>query len=224
MVGIPGIKHLVKKYILLPALRKRAMLYPSVSTELHDSIVLHADYARYTTFALAIQRLLDERIAGSFAEVGVYRGHLSSFLHRIAPERTYYLFDTFEGFPQNDLEPGVAEDRRFSDTSVDIVLENIGDTKNIVIKKGYVPDTFAGLEHEQFAFVLLDLDLYKPTVAGLEFFYPRLVSGGYLAVHDYNNPESNQACKRSVDAFMKDKPEHIIELADRFGTVILRKL
>jgi O-methyltransferase len=224
MSGIPGFKQLVKKYVLLPALRKRAMAAPSVAPEIHDSIIQLADYTRYATFALAIQRLLDENIAGSFAEAGVYRGHMSSFLHRLAPDRTYYLFDTFEGFPQSDLEPGVKEDRRFSDTSVDLVLATIGDTKNIVVKKGYVPDTFTGLDDERFAFVLLDLDLHKPTVAGLEFFYPRLVSGGYLAVHDYNNPESNYACKRSVDAFMKDKPEHIIEVADRFGTVMLRKL
>lgn len=224
MVGVSGIKRLVKKYVLLPALRKRAMVAPSVTTELHESIVQLADYTRYATFALAIQRLLDENIVGSFAEAGVYKGDMSSFLHRIAPDRTYYLFDTFEGFPQNDLEPGVEEDRRFTDTSIDLVLQTIGNTNNIVIKKGYVPDTFAGLENERFAFVLLDLDLHKPTVAGLEFFYPRLVSGGYLAVHDYNNPESNYACKRSVDTFMKDKPEHIIEVADRFGTVMLRKL
>lgn len=224
MVGLTALKRLVKQHLLLPALRKRAMLYPTVSTTLHEGILLQADYARYATFALAVQRLLDEHIAGSFAEAGVYRGHLSSFLHRLAPERTYYLFDTFEGFPQQDLEPGVAEDRRFSDTSVDLVLHTIGDTENIVVRKGYVPETFAGLEHEQFAFVLLDLDLYRPTAAGLEFFYPRLVPGGYLAIHDYNNPESNWACKRAVDAFMKDKPEYIIELADRFGTALFRRV
>ncbi len=200
------------------------MWYPAYSAEIHDSIIPLADYNRYATFGLAIHRLVDEKIAGSFAEVGVYKGHMSSFIHRLAPERTYYLFDTFQGFPKSDLEPGVAEDNRFQDTNIDTVLRTIGDTRNIVIRQGYVPDTLQGLENEQFAFVLLDLDLYNPTVASLEFFYPRLSRGGYLAVHDYNNPESNWACKRAVDAFMQDKPEHIIELADRFGTVMIRKV
>lgn len=200
------------------------MWYPTYSAEIHDSIVPLADYNRYATFGLAIHRLTNEKIAGSFAEVGVYRGHMSSFIHRLAPDRTYYLFDTFQGFPKSDLEPGVTEDNRFQDTSIDTVLRAIGDTQNIVIRQGYVPDTLQGLETERFAFVLLDLDLYNPTVASLEFFYPRLSSGGYLAVHDYNNPESNWACKRAVDAFMQDKPEHILELADRFGTVMIRKV
>lgn len=195
-----------------------------MNTEAHESIILLNDYTRYATFALALQRITQDSIQGSFAEVGVYRGDLSKFLHGIAPERTYYLFDTFEGFPQQDLEPGVVEDTRFRDTSVQTVLKNIGNTKNIVVKQGYVPDTFHGLESECFSFVLLDVDLHNPTVASLEFFYPRLSPGGYMAVHDYNSPESNWACKRAVDAFMKDKPEHIIELADRFGTVMFRKL
>lgn len=219
-----GIKSFIKQHILRPLLRHRAMWHPTYSAEVHESLIALNDYTRYATFGLAIKRIADEKIAGSFAEVGVYRGHMSRFIHNLEPARTYYLFDTFQGFPKSDLEPGVTEDTRFSDTSVDTVLRTIGDTRNIVVRQGYVPDTLQGLEHEQFAFVLLDLDLYNPTVASLEFFYPRLASGGYLAVHDYNNPESNWACKRAVDAFMQDKPEHIIELADRFGTVMLRKV
>lgn len=200
------------------------MWHPSIETQAHNNIIPLNDYTRYATFALALQRIQQESIRGSFAEVGVYRGDLSKFLHSIAPDTTYYLFDTFEGFPQQDLEPNVAQDTRFRDTSVQTVLANIGDTRNIIVKQGYVPETFSGLEHEQFSFVLLDVDLHNPTVASLEFFYPRLSSGAYLAVHDYNNPESNWACKRAVDAFMQDKPEHIIELADRFGTVLFRKI
>lgn len=218
------LKQLVKKHVLLPALRQRTLLHPSIDKNAHDGIIPLNDYTRYATFALALERIVQDSIQGSFAEVGVYRGELSKFLHGIAPEKTYYLFDTFEGFPQQDLEPNVTEDRRFRDTSVDVVLSNIGNTKNIIVKQGYVPDTFHGLEQERFSFVLLDVDLHKPTVASLEFFYPRLTPGAYLAVHDYNNPESNWACKRALDTFMQDKPEYIIELADRFGTAMFRKV
>lgn len=114
-------------------------------------------------------------------------------IHRLSPDTQYFLFDTFEGFPTEDLEKGDENDPRFSDTSVENVLKNIGNHNNIIVKKGYVPDTLNGLENEIFSFVLLDLDLYNPTVSSLEFFYPRLTKGGYLIVHDYNNPESNWA-------------------------------
>jgi len=182
------------------------------------------DYFRYATIGLAIQRIISDGINGSFAEVGVYRGEVSKFIHQLAPERVYYLFDTFEGFPSKDLEPSIPDNKRFGDTSVVMVLKNIGDTRNIVIKKGCVPDTFQGIEDEQFAFVLLDVDLYKPTLSGLDFFYPRLAKGGYLMVHDYNSPECNWGCNRAVSEFMRDKPEKIIETPDEYGSVLFRKI
>jgi O-methyltransferase len=200
------------------------MRFPTYDLTINHTMALAGDYCRYATIGLAIQRILSEDIKGDLAEVGVYRGDISRFIHQLASERIYYLFDTFEGFPRQDLEPNVSEDNRFRDTTVKEVLQKIGDTRNIIIKKGYVPDTFQGLENERFAFVLLDLDLYNPTVSSLGFFYPRLVKGGYLMVHDYNSPESNWACKRAVNKFMRDKTEKIIEIADEWGSVLFRKL
>jgi O-methyltransferase len=214
------------KQILNPALKslykRRAMYFPTFSSQLHESILLNGDYFRYATIGLAVQRILSEDIAGSFAEAGVYRGDMSKFIHQIAPERQFFLFDTFEGFDKEDL--GGSDDFRFKDTSVDIVLQNIGESKNIDIRKGFVPMSFQGLDKEKFAFVLLDLDKYKPTVASLEFFYPRLSEGAYLIVHDFNSPESDWACNRALNEFMQDKPEKIIEIADIYGTAMIRKI
>src|SRR5215217_955434 len=183
------------RYVAEPAVmemfRNRVMRFPTFPQELHADIAFHDDYFRYTTHALAVQKVLDEPVEGAIAELGVWRGDMTRFLHALAPERTYYLFDTFEGFPQQDLEPGVEEDGRFQDTSLDFVLSRLHSTDNIVVRQGYVPETLAGLEDEKFAFVLLDLDLHPPTVAGLEWFYPRMAKGGYIVVHDYNSPESN---------------------------------
>jgi O-methyltransferase len=72
--------------------------------------------------------------------------------------------------------------------------------------------------------VLLDLDLHAPTVASLEFFYPRLAKGAYLIVHDYNSREYNGACKRALDDFLSDKPERVVDIADVWGSALVRKL
>jgi O-methyltransferase len=212
------------RQMLVPLYNERVMRFPTFDRTLHKSLVPHPDYYRYTTLGLAVQTVLSESIAGSFAEVGVYRGEMSRFLHQLAPERPYYLFDTFEGFPSQDLEADSKNDARFRDTSVNAVLAAIGNTINVIVRQGYVPDTLAGLEGEQFAFVLLDVDLYAPTLRSLEFFYPRLTQGAYLVVHDYNSPESNRACYRAVTEFMRGKPEQPIEIADNWGTVMFRKI
>lgn len=213
----------VRNRVLRPFVRFREMRFPTFEAGVHDSIAVSDDYFRYATLGLAVQRVLDEDIPGAFAEVGVWRGETSAFLHRLAPARRLYLFDTFAGFPEADLPPG-SEDGRFRDTSAEAVRQRVGGSaEQVVLRPGYVPATLAGLEDETFAFALLDLDLLEPTRASLEFFYPRLAPGGYLVVHDYNNPESDWACKRALDAFLADKPERLVELGDMWGSALIRR-
>jgi O-methyltransferase len=73
--------------------------------------------------------------------------------------------------------------------------------------------------------VYLDADLYKSTIEGLKFFYPRISVGGFLFVHDYHNPiESNAGVLRAVKEFFNDKREKLIEIPDVLGSVVIRKL
>jgi O-methyltransferase len=210
-------RHLRKRWA-----RQRCMQAPPFDPAAHEDIVDYRDYHRYATIAMALSRVEAEGIPGALAEAGVYQGYASRFIHRLAPQRRYYLFDTFAGFHPEDLEAGV-EDLRFRDTSLAGVLRTIGDTTNIEPRPGRIPETFAGLEGERFAFVLLDMDLHRPTLSALAFFYPRLSPGAYLMVHDYHNPESDWGCKRAVDEFMADKPEGVVELADMWGSVVFRR-
>jgi O-methyltransferase len=212
----------VRGKALRPVTRYREMQYPTFAADVHDAMAVTDDYFRYTTIGLAAQRVIDEQREGAFAEVGVWRGQTSALLHRLAPQRRLYLFDTFVGFPQRDLPVGV-EDRRFRDTSAAAVRARVGASENVILRPGFVPETLAGLEDERFALVLLDLDLYDPTVASLEFFYERLTPGGYLFMHDYNNPESEWACKRAFDGFLDGKPERIVELGDVWGSAMIRR-
>ena len=213
----------VRGRMLRPLVRFREMRFPTFAPDVHESIAASDDYFRYATLGLAVQRVLDEHVEGAFAEVGVWRGETSVFLHRLAPERRLYLFDTFSGFPEADLPPGAA-DARFRDTSEQAVRKRLGTSRNIVLRPGYVPETLTGLEDERFSFVLLDLDLLEPTQASLEFFYPRLNPGGYLVMHDYNNAESNWACKRAFDSFLEDRPEQLVELGDVWGSALIRRM
>jgi O-methyltransferase len=197
------------------------MFYPTYSAEIAASIERYSDDIRYASIALAIQRLEQEGVKGPFAELGVYRGVTSAFIHRLAPERRLYLFDTFAGFPEQALEAGT--DERFKDASQEIVSKTIGDTANVEFRAGYFPETAAGLEDERFAFVMLDFDLYRPALDALRFFYPRLVRGAYFFMHDFNSPESNHAISRAALEFLADKPELVIEIPDQAGSAMFRK-
>jgi len=197
------------------------MRFPSYSETIRNAIEMMPDDVRYATFALAIERLRAENIEGAFAEFGVYQGYTSRFIHGMAPERRYYLFDTFKGFPGELAES--AGDQRFRDTSQEAVARFIGNLDNVIFRPGFFPRTAEGLEDERFSLVVIDCDLYQPAVEGLRFFYPRLTAGGYLFLHDFNSPESDHAIARATSEFLADKPESLIEIPDEWGSAVFRK-
>jgi O-methyltransferase len=200
---------------------RHSMQFPTYPAAVARRIEEYPDDARYAMLALAIQRIEHDQLPGAFAEIGVYQGVTSSFIHRQAPDRHFYLFDTFAGFPSRDLE-GLVDDR-FKDTSQEAVARLIGDTHNLEFRKGYFPDTAVGLEAEKFALVMLDVDLYRPALEVFRFFYPRTVRGSYFFMHDFNSPESNHAISRAAHEFMADKPELLIEIPDFSGSALFRK-
>jgi len=197
------------------------MMFPTYSADVVRELEATRDYARYATLALAIQRLESDEISGAFAELGVHQGATSRFIHRQAPSRRLYLFDTFKGFPPESLEQ--KRDDRFRDTSQEAVAEFVGEGPNVILRAGSFPQTAAGLEEERFALVMLDFDLYKSAVDAFHFFYPRLVPGGYFFLHDFNSPESNYGISRAANEFLQDKPERLVEIPDIWGSAVFRK-
>jgi O-methyltransferase len=197
------------------------MRFPTFSPLVREEVRHSTDPVRYATLGLAVERLKCERLDGDFAELGVWRGDTSRFLHLCAPERVLHLFDTFSGFPD-----GLTDDKpdRFNDTSVNFVKQRFSDTRNVVFHVGSFPATTVGLETKSFALVMLDVDCYPSTLAGLHFFYSHTLPGGYIFLHDFNSPESSHGVSRAAAEFMADKPERIVEIPDTWGSGFFRKL
>ncbi len=184
----------------------------------------YRDKVRFYMFWFQIERLKKDHVPGAFAEVGVYKGETARIIHEMDPSRNLHLFDSFEGFDKQDLETETADVKNsvdFSDTNVKLVTELIDGNSNIVFHKGYFPKTARHLEVEKYAFVHLDADLYKPTLAALHYFYPRLPEGGVIMVHDYNHTWAG--VKRALTEFQSSIPENITELPDWQGSVLIVK-
>ena len=185
-----------------------------------------ADLARLVAFIEHAAIVEGEALPGSVAELGVYRGTTARLLHELLPGRTLWLFDTFEGFDERDVagDPGATSGSfRFTDTSLEAVLRHIGRSTRVRACKGRFPETAVAVPAaERFAFVHLDADLQKPTADALEFFYPRMVPGAVLMVHDYGS-RAWPGVAAAVDAFFADKPESPVRIPDRSGSVVVRK-
>ncbi len=184
------------------------------------------NYIRISNFELVVQEILEMNVPGNVAEVGVYKGEFAKYINEAFPNRTLYLFDTFEGFnekdilieKQNDFSKG---DQDFANTSVMEVLSKMKNKEKCIVKKGYFPESLAGLE-DTFCFVSLDPDLYKPILDGLEYFYPRLSKGGYIFIHDYNN-DLYSGAKKAVREFCAKYQVAYTPITDSWGTVVISK-
>jgi len=186
----------------------------------------YPDKVRFFNWWFQIERLKKENVPGVFAELGVYKGDSVRILHHMDPGRKFHLFDTFEGFTGTDLEGETGEastytTENFADTNVYKVLKKINGNQNIVIHKGYFPYTASGLENERFALVNIDCDLYNPTKAGLDFFYPRLSPGGVILIHDYNFKW--EGIMKAVDEFTSIITDPYFLLPDLEGSMVIIK-
>ena len=150
----------------------------------------YRDEVRFYNFWFQIERLKKDRVAGAFAELGVYKGDSANLIHLMDASRVFHLFDTFHGFRKEDLELETGKaatytSRDFADTSLERVKSRLASEK-FIFHPGYFPETAIEAQDDKFALVNMDADLYLPTKAGLEFFYPRLSPGGVIIIHDYN--------------------------------------
>jgi O-methyltransferase len=209
-----------------PHLWEQSVKNKEISKELKSLEFQTRDKVRFYTFWLQIERLKKNRVLGSFAELGVYKGITANMIFEMDKSRILHLFDTFEGFSETDLQHenvqgGKYTTKEFSDTSAESVKKYINGGESIVFHKGYFPETAKGLENETFAFVNIDADLYLPTIEGLKFFYPRLSPGGVIFIHDYNH--NWEGARKAVDEFSGTIPESIVELADWQGSAMIVK-
>ncbi|GAF05786.1 TylF/MycF/NovP-related O-methyltransferase [Saccharicrinis fermentans] len=203
----------------------------SVKRKTVSRVIVHSerkfkDRNRFYTIWFVLEGLRKKNIEGDLAEVGVFKGETAKVIHHLMPERSLYLFDSFSGLPaqviREDCDGTVRPQTvNFEQTSKEEVEKYMKGNHRVEIREGIFPDTAADLKEHTFAFVHLDADLYKSTLDGLQFFYPRLAPGGSVLVHDYNH--NWEGVRKAVDEFEMTVPEQFVELYDMYGSVLLTK-
>jgi len=134
--------------------------------------------------------------ASIVAEAGVAHGDTSVFLlehmAKTGDERTVYLFDTFSGFTERSIDHEVhvrnkdrkeydkfryGDEQRFRQNLFSLGYNRFETVKGdaSVVDWEALPPIGA---------MLLDIDLYQPTIDILEAVYPRLAPGGGIVLDD----------------------------------------
>lgn len=171
------------------------------------SIETGLDSVERTQLYLAVANIT--HINNPMAEVGVYKGGSARIICEANSDKTLYLFDTFEGLPQlSEFDNPLLYYKGRFDTKIEEVVENLKECKTEIIK-GMFPESAKSFSDMKFSFVHLDVDLYQSTKDCLEFFYPKMSTGGIILSHDYQN---NKGVNKAINEFFEDKPETILWL------------
>lgn len=209
--------HIASRNVILTQFQQR-----SVSIEVAQLSWRH--YIVYWSATVA------SRIAGgnarNFVEMGVCDGltawYASQARQNLSCGGEFFLYDAWEGMRPDLL---TESERRSAGSYSYLDIENTkrnldlcGSDKFVFIK-GYIPDSFAHSRNpEQIAWMHIDLNSSIPTIASLNFFWDRLLTGGIVLLDDYAWPgyedtkiEVEKWClDRSLDIFQFPTGQAII--------------
>ena len=191
--------------------------------DLIKEIKKEVDFAFYPYEAFMIYSIVKTQtsLEGDLAEVGVYQGGSAKLICETKKEKKLYLFDTFTGLPDvsyDDTHFGEKHwyDNEFANTSVESIKKLLKKYDNVYIVKGTFPESGKEIIDKKFCFVHLDVDLYKSTIDSLRFFFPKMIAGGIILIHDYHSDGIQKAFRE----FKTENNIHVVELTGSQAMII----
>ncbi len=153
-------------------------------------------------FHLYVVAQAQSRLPGKLAELGVYQGGAAKLICAAKGARPFVGFDTFAGLPPVEEIDRIWGTRFFYTAQYradrEIAAQTLSRFDNVELVPGEFSESCREHDDDRFSFVHLDADLYRSTRAGLEFFWPRLVPGGVLLVHDSHS----QGVRTAIQEFL----------------------
>ena len=202
-----------------------------------EVISLFELFSQFSPKTAALRKMawrLDELgVEGAAADLGCGYGDVSWQLNALMPERKLYLFDTFTGYDQRDIE----QEKELSDAKAGQFayspqeLENAQERlllrmpapERVSVMQGWFPETAMELESEKYALVHIDTGLYAPTYAGIQYFLPRMSKGGVIFVSGYEDGKSISVRKAIADLEKKYGAFLMTPLCDLEGTIMITR-
>lgn len=170
---------------------------------------------RLASLLLAVEYLHRRRVPGAIAECGVWAGGSMMavalmLLELGPPERSFWLYDTFDGMPPptpadrsvTGIDAPSAYFRGWDRVPLATVRRNMASTgwpmDLVRFVEGRVEDTIPAALPGPLAILRLDTDWYESTRHELLHLYPLLRPGGILIIDDYGHW---QGARKATDEY-----------------------
>ena len=158
---------------------------------------------------------------GDLVELGCYKGDTSLLLAEIlrdynkqneVEKKNLWIYDSFEGLPEKGMEDLSAVGEDFQAGVLAVTKREVKERFLRAglpvpkIKKAWFSELKIEDLPEKIAFAFLDGDLYESIRQSLRLVEQKMVSGGVIAVHDYNS-EALPGVTKAVDEWLKRRED-----------------
>lgn len=167
-----------------------------------------------------------DQIKGCVVECGTWKGGMIAGIAELLNQqnRTYYLFDSFEGLPdvttrdgekasdwQKENDHNCQADEDFANRAMEI-----SGATSYFIHKGWFKDTLPHFDpKEPIAILRLDGDWYDSTMECLDHLYDKVANGGIIIIDDYFAWEG---CAKAIHDFLS-KRDSLTRVREYMDTV-----
>ena len=161
---------------------------------------------------------------GCFVELGTHKGLMAKLIvlnsDLINEKTNFYLFDTFEGIPIDQLteeEKKLANKKNssiYKENVFEFVKQKFNDYKFIKLVQGKLPQSLdnKSIDIDNIKFLHIDLNNAYAEIESIKILYDKLIIGAPIILDDYCYSELYREQKNSWDNFVKMKDMSILSL------------
>lgn len=146
---------------------------------------------------------------GDYVEMGCYKGDTSLFLAELLrdSDKRLWIYDSFEGLPKKSTADVSVLGEDFQKGELRVTKREVkerflrANLRVPVIKKAWFSELIDADMPEKIAFAFLDGDFYESIRDSLRLVGNKMMPGGVIVVHDYNNL-ALPGVKKAVDEWI----------------------
>jgi len=186
---------------------------------------LHIEWRVHTVLAFAqYAALLDGDFVECGVNTGIYSLAICEYLEFNKLGKNIYLFDTYSGIPieqmtEDEIEGGRPAENEFYTDCYRQVCHSFREYKNAHIIQGLVPASLRTVNCEKVCYLSIDMNIVKPEIDALNFFWEKLAPGAPIVLDDYGW-EKYKPQKEAHDEFARSKGLTIVELPTGQGILL----
>jgi O-methyltransferase len=180
------------------------------------------------------------KLKGDFVECGVNTGIFSlavcEYVDLNSLDKSFYLFDTFEGIPlgqMSEKEKSIrniplgpdgesvvsSKHNEMYPQCYEMAARNFSPFPRARLVRGTVPESLSSVNIENVAYLSIDMNIAYPERAAIERFWPKLSSGAIVVLDDYAW-QGHAEQKASLDEFTRVVGVEILTLPTGQGLII----